>query len=707
MNVESAENTVGGTPGAGLLEQARGSRLGAIVAAGVLMVVTLIAYQPALSAGFVVDDVLYVTGDSRMESLDGLRRIWTQFEQSEHQHQYYPLTSSAFWVQHRLWGERPFGYHLVNVLMHAVNAVLLWRLLRWLGLPGAWIAGAIFAVHPVHVQSVAWVAELKNLLSTLFFLASAMVFVRFFNLGAAGTQRPPAAAEAQPGGSARLARASLYGAGLLLFVCALASKTATCLLPAALLIVLWWKRGRPAGRDLLALLPLLIIGAGFVGLTTYLESHYVGASGEQFSQTWIERSLISGRAVWFYAAKLAWPVQLTFLYPRWVIDASAGWQYLFPAAVLVALGLLWAGRKRIGRGPFAAAAYFLVAVAPVSFVNVAFSRLSYVADHWQYWASMGLIALAAAAATRLPWRRAGRWSAPVAAGVLIAVLSGLTWQRAHAFESERTLWTDTVRKNPGSWQAQYNLGIALVAEGDVDGAIRHYRQALEIAPGDAGVHNNLGIALGLRGQVGEAITHFRRALRIAPWYAQGHNNLGHALQTLGRTEEAIGRYREALALRPDFAGAHYNLGIALRSQGKVDEAIGHYRQALRLAPRDADVHSNLGAALQVKGKLEEAIGHYDEALRIDPGSAPAHYNLALALYSRGRSDEAILHYLEVIRIEPEAVEVHNNLGTVLAVQGRLEEAIKHYRRALDLDPGHAGARDNLRIAEGGAIPSAP
>ncbi len=688
MNVESAESTVGGIPGAGLLEQARGSRLGAIVAAGVLVVVTLVAYQPALSAGFVVDDVLYVTGDSRMESLDGLRQIWTQFEQSDHQHQYYPMTSSAFWIQHWLWGKDPFGYHLFNVLLHAINAVLLWRLLRWLGLPGAWIAAAIFAVHPVHVQSVAWIAELKNVLSTLFFLSSALVFVRFLELGDADGAAPAVSRRGL----------KVYGLGTVLFVCALLAKTATCLLPVALLILRWWKRPRLSRRDLLAILPLVVLGSAFVLMTVYVESHYIGAQGEQFSQSWIERCLISGRAAWFYAGKLVWPSPLAFLYPRWAVDPGLWWQYLFPAAATVVVGGLWVARKRIGKGPLAAVAYFLVAAAPVSFVNVAFSRLSYVADHWQYWASIGLIALAAVGATKLPWRRAGRWAAPAAAALMLTVLSGLTWQRTHVFESERTLWSDTLRTNPGSWEAHYNLGIALVAEGELDEAISHYRQALAINADSAGVYNNLAIALGSQGNVDEAISHFQQALRIAPRYADARNNLGAALQLQGKLHEAIGQYREALRINPDSAGAHYNLGTALRSQGRLDEAIRHYRAALQLAPSTSHAHSNLGAALKSQGKLPEAIGHYREALRMNPDSAVAHYNLAIALRLQGKLDEAISHFRQVLQIEPDAVEVHNNLGTALAAQGRFDEAIRHYQEALRIDRDHVAAQENLSIA---------
>ena len=263
-----------------------------------LVALTLLSYAPALDGGFVFDDSMYVTGDGRLETVSGLGEIWTEVGGPDYRHQYYPLTSSAFWVQYQWWGDRPVGYHLVNVLLHALNAVLLWRLLRRLGLPAAWLAAAVFAVHPVHVQSVAWISELKNVLSTAFFLSSMHLFVRYLGL----------VASRSPAGWVT------YGLGVALFVCALLSKTATCLLPAALLLVVWWKRGRVDRRSLLAVAPLVVLGAAFVLMTVYLESHY-RAHGAAYAHSGLERLLIAGRALWFYAAKLAWPAKLALIYP--------------------------------------------------------------------------------------------------------------------------------------------------------------------------------------------------------------------------------------------------------------------------------------------------------------------------------------------------------------------------------------------------------
>jgi len=585
----------------------------------VLVALTVVSYAPALDAGFVFDDGMYVTGDGRMETLSGLGGIWTEVGGPDYRHQYYlggiwtevggpdyrhqyyPLTSSAFWVQYQLWGDRAVGYHLVNVLLHALNAVLLWRLLLRLGLPAAGIAAAVFAVHPVHVQSVAWISELKNVLSTAFFLSSMLLLVRYLGLAASRSS----------------AGWLTYGLGLALFVCALLSKTATCLLPVALVLVVWWKRGRLDRRSLLAVGPLVAVGAAFVLMTVYLEAHHGGARGEAFSQTWLERVLIAGRALWFYAGKLMWPAEQVFIYPRWTIDATVWWQYLYPLAALGVFAVLWGLRERVGRGPLAAVVFVAAAVVPISLVNVAFTRLSYVSDHWAYWASMGLIALVVGVAAgherlrAVVWSR--RWAGVLASVLLLGVLSGLTWRRALVYESSMTLWSDTVERNPQAWAA--------------------------------------------------------------------HNNLGHALAEAGRWEPAIEHYREALRLYPASAKAHYNLANALERQGYLEEAIAHYRQALGIDADNATAHYNLANALRQAGDPEAAIRQYRLAVRNDPGFAMAHCNLGAALLARGRHEEAAVHCREALRLEPGLLGAHHNLGLALAAQGRDAEAADHFRHA--------------------------
>lgn len=574
--------------------------------AAALILICLLAYAPAFDAGFVFDDSLYVTEDARMASADGLGRIWTEVGGPQYRHQYYPLTGTVFWMQHRLWGDRPFGYHFVNILLHAANAVLLWVLLRRLRVPGAWLAGAIFAVHPVHAQSVAWVSELKNVLSACFFLLSALVFVRWFELedrGIKASRHQGIKGKKVQETDATMPRFCL---GLMLFICALLSKTATCVLPVALFLVIWWKRGSVRRRDVAALAPLVGIGLSMVLLTAWLESSHGGATGETFDLSWAHRLLIAGRAVCFYADKLARPVGLMFIYPRWDVHAGAWPAILFPLAVVAAATALWLARRRIGRAPPACLAFFIAAVAPISMVNVAFFRFSFVADHWQYLASMGPIALAAAGAALLAARLPRpAWSAGAAAAVL-AALTALTWQRASAYESRETLWRDTLAANPQAWVAHHNLGAALAADG----------------------------------RTAEAMASFRRALDLHPEYAGAHNSLAVALQKQGRRREAVEHYREALRINPSFAEAHYNLANALQAAGDTEGAVAHYRDAIRLGPPRTRVYSNLGVALYSAGRLEEAIACFESALRIDPTDPIVQVNLDLARRQKTKGIEA-------------------------------------------------------------------
>ena len=297
------------------------------------------AYIPAMSGGFIWDDDDYVQDNLTLRSLEGLGQIWFQPGATR---QYYPLVHTTYWLEYRLWGLDPTGYHVVNVILHALSAVLVWRLLIRLKVSGAWAAAALFALHPVHVESVAWITERKNALSGAFYLGAAWAYLRY-----------------EEAHSPRL-----YWAALFLFAAALLSKTVTCTLPAALLLVLWWKGQTPMRRTAVALVPFFALGAAMSGMTVWMEKHSVGAWGPEWDLSLVERGLIAGRALWFYAAKLLVPLNLTFIYPRWAIDATAVWQYLYPIGALGVGALLWAFRERLGRGPLTGVLFFAGTLTP-------------------------------------------------------------------------------------------------------------------------------------------------------------------------------------------------------------------------------------------------------------------------------------------------------------------------------------------------------
>jgi len=585
-----------------------GPRDGLFLAA--LLAAILLVYRPAWSGGFLWDDAAHLTrGDLR--SWQGLWRIW--FDPGATQ-QHYPLVHSAFWLQQRLWGNDPTGYHLVTVLLHFGAALLVALNLRKLAVPGAYLAAAIFALHPVHVESVAWITELKNTLSAVFYLGAALAWLHF-------EER-------------RQLRTWLLA--LLLFALALCSKTVTATLPAALLLVHWWRRGRPSWRrDVVPLLPFFALGAVAGLFTIWVERRLVGAEGAAFDLSAAQRGLIAGRAAWFYLGKLVWPADLVFIYPRWNVDALALSQYLYPAAAVAAVGGLWARRKRFP-GALAAALFFLGTLFPaLGFFDVYPFLFSFVADHFQYLASIGIIALAASGIASMPRRRAGQG---VSLAVL-AILAALTWKQSHLYADAETLYRATIRGNPACWMAYNNLAGLLISRDAADEAEGLARTALKLKPGYPEAHNNLALALARRGQSDEAIVHYRQAIELSPGYAEARNNLGFALAARGDLDEAIFQYRKALESEPGRAGIHYNLAMALVARGQVLPAVSHLRRAVEMQPDFLEAHNNLGILLARSGRLDEAIEQFRQALEIAPGSPEVRKNLDVALGGRRRADD--------------------------------------------------------------------
>ncbi len=643
--------------------------------AAALLAAVVLAYQPAWNGGFIWDDNAHVTRPE-LRSVRGLWRIWFEVGATQ---QYYPLLHSAFWIEHRLWGDTPLGYHLLNILLHGGVALMAALILRRLSVPGAYLAGAVFALHPVHVESVAWITELKNTLSAVFYLGAAMVYLRF-----------------------RERRTTpLYLSALGLFVLGLASKTVTATLPAALLLISWWQRGRLEWRrDALPLVPFFALGIGAGLGTAWVERRLIGAEGAAFDFTLAERGLIAGRAIWFYLSTLFWPVRLTFVYPRWSVSGTEWEQYLFPATALGLLGSAWLGRRK-GRGPLAGLLFFVGTLFPVlGFFNVYPFQFSFVADHFQYLASLGIIAVVSAGMA-LGLERWGLWRRPAGDAVCLALLSTLailTWRQCHVYSDIETLYRATIRRNPDCWMAYNNLANALVKRGDVDETIPLFRKAVAIKPDYVEAHTNLGGVLDDRGQVDEAIAEFRKALAINPAYAQAHNNLGLALARRGEVDEAIAEFRRALDKSPGYADAHNNLGVALARRGQVDEAIAHYRRALELRPDHAEAHNNLALLLIARRQVDEAVAHLEEAVAIRPAYADALNSLAVILMSRGQVEAAIAYLQRALDARPASPEARNNLGVALARSGRLDEAIGQFRKALELNPAYGEARRNLSTA---------
>jgi Flp pilus assembly protein TadD len=636
--------------------------------AAVIVLAALVLYIPAIEGGFVWDDNQFV--GARMTSrADGLRQLWLTDQSPD----YFPLTSTSFWIEWRVWGLKAAGYHVTNVLLHAAAAVLLWRVLERLSVPGAWLAGLIFAVHPVNVESAAWIAERKNTLSLVFYAASLLAYLKFDQ------------------GSPR----RWYGWALGFFALALLSKTSVVMLPAVLLGCAWWQRGKVRARDPLRAAPFFALSL-ILGLVTVRFQHEHSLVGESLAVPLISRIAAAGCAVWFYLLKAVAPLNLCAIYPGWTLKETAAFS-IWPALALAALfALFWAFRKSWGRPFLFALGYYVVMLLPVlGFFDMYVMKFSLVADRFQYPALIGVIALAIGPAACGLKRCEARLRklAPVAAAGLVAFLGLHTWMRAKIYESKLTLWTDTVRKNEESWLAWNNLAAAHLDIGTPDDAaiaLPYARKAADLKPDSARAHFNVGWALLLLNQPEQAVAPLREAIRLWPEFAAPHRSLADALYRCGEVKEALAEYREALELEPENAGIRYNFAVALSQQNRLDEAAREYATLLAADPHFAGVHNNLALLLACQGKIGEAVTHYREALARMPDSALVLDNFAWlkACIADDRfrdGAEALALAGRAYRIAGDKdIKALDTLAAACAETGRFDEAVRYARKASEL-----------------------
>src|SRR6266480_2393849 len=592
-------------------ELAFSSRGRACVFGALLAGVTIFAYRPAWNGGFLWDDDDYILKNDLLTASDGLQRIWFSFDSPS---QYFPLVYTTFRIERALWGLNPAGYHVVNVLLHVANALLVWRLLARLRVPGAWLAGAIFALHPVQVESVAWITERKNVLMGFFFLLTLLTWVEFLDQQ---TRR----------------RWRLYLLALVLYALALLSKTTACTLPVALLLILRLRKKSVTKGTLLQVVPFVVLGIAMGLLTIWWERYHQGTHGPLFALGSIERILIASRAVWFYFGKLFWPSNLTFIYPRWIVSPTDPLQYAWLAALGGLCAAIFFARRYVGRSLEVAALFFVATLSPVlGFIMLYTFRYTFVADHYQYLASIGPIALASAGVGGLAAAYNRRRPLVLSAAVsIVAILAIMTWRQSVMYGDIEALWRTTLARNPSCWMAHNNLGIVLFQKGETDEAIAHYRTTLQMQPDFWDADYNLGSALLIKGEVDEAIAYCNRAVTMEPNDPDAQVALGNALAGKERIDDAIVHYEKALAMRPDYFIARYTLSHALLQKGEIDAAIVQSRAALSIQPENADAHTNLAIALDEKGQTAEAIMHYRKAVEIAPRSLSAANNLAWLL----------------------------------------------------------------------------
>lgn len=537
-----------------------------------IALITFLAYLPALRGGYIWDDDFYVTANHLLTAPDGLKQIWFSLNSPS---QYFPLTYTVLRLEHAYWGPDPLGYHVVNVLLHIMNALLLWVILRRLSLRGAWLATAIFALHPVNVESVAWVTELKNVLSTLFYLLTVLVWLRFTDPTVGAKRRD-------------------YLLSLVFCALALFAKTTACTIPAVLLIVLWVRRERIDRARVLQIIPFALMSVAMALVSVWWEQNHQGTTGVEFALSPVQRVLIASRAYWFYLGKLVWPAKLCFSYPKWHIDASDPVQYVWLIAIIAAAVVLWIGRRTWSRGSLIAGVFFGVVLSPMlGFVSLYTFRYTYVADHYQYLACAAPIALVAGAIDRI---RPAVLRIGVPA-VLLAVLGVLTWTQGSIYRDAETLWRDTVAKNPSSSMAHNNLAVIHGGRGDAIEAEKESREAIRCMPDNADAHYNLALALAAQEHLTGAAEQYEIVLRLKPGHSEAHNNFGIVLMRLGEPDQALTEFRAAVKANGTNVEAILNLARALRERQELDEAVGLLRRAVRLEPYSPNTHGDLASAL--------------------------------------------------------------------------------------------------------------
>jgi len=671
-------------------------------------------HWPCVKGGFLagMDDDEYLRQAVRLKGLTWEAVRWAFTTTAPY---YHPLPRLSHVVDYQIWGTNATGHHATSVVLHALNAALvfgfLWTLLGVTTvlttserLTMALGVAVVFAIHPLQVESVAWMSGRTQILCTTFGIGCLWAYV------------------------ANARRWVVW----VLFAAALLSKPMAVSLPFVMLAMDYFPLQRYNSVRWAQLLRekvvLITLGVTAVVATMITESRTGGLMAPLGALRPSVRLSLVVQSLTFYPWKLVWPAWLSPYYPL-RLGFSLRPPLVFASALCAGVVTILSLRYR-RRVPALVAGWgaYVMLVLPVSGLTQTGGQA--VADRYAYMAMLPLLLLAGGAAVWL-WRRSTSPAKIALACLLVCECSFFVYRtRAQTFvwHNDEALWRGVLAQYPNSdvannmlaqtlsnqeripealeyaqravkvassAETHRNLGIVLTQAGRIEEAIGEFDVALRLEPDLADAHHNLALALLREGRVPEAIDQWEQALRIDPDYAEAHCNLGVALQQLGEIEEAIGHYEQALRAKPDYAEAHYNLGVALVRLGRVPEAIGQWEQALRINPDYTEAHCNLGVALEQSGKIEDAIGQYEQVLRIRPDMAEVHYNLGVALLRVGRATEAIAHWEQALRLKPDMAAAHYNLGAVLEQAGKTREAIDHYKQALRIRPDYVEAQNKL------------
>lgn len=648
------------------------------IALGVALVLaTLIAHFPATHADYIWDDNCQLYENQLILNPGGLYKLWFSSESTD----YWPLTSTSLWIEWRIWGNTPAPYHVTNVILHALAAVLLWRVLLRLGLSnfGALLGGLLFAVHPVTVASVAWIAERKNVLSMVLYLFSILAYLRFEDQG----------------------KRKWYVFALLASAAALLAKTSVVALPIVLLILTWWRYNRITLRTVIRTAPFFLISL-ILGLITLWFHHHNSIAGVDVRPEGLAPRVASvGWVFWFYLYKLLAPVNLVMIYPRWEIDGGRFLSFAPLALLLICVAALWHYRKSWGRGPLLALGSYAIVLAPVlGLVTMAFAQYSLVADHLQYPGMPGIMALAGGA-IGAAWSWSQRKHANVlAVGIaaltvtIVLMLSVLTWRQAQVYRSKVTFWSHTIAHNDRTWAAYYNRGVAFSAMGEYTQAIPDYAKVIELKPDYAEAYNNRSLAYQVLGNSGLAIQDANKAIKLQPNQPMVYSARGTAYCKMGDFKRAILDFTKAIELKPDYIKAYCNRAAAYGGIGDYAQAIKDYTRAVELSPDFAEAYYSRAIACNRKGDIDQAIRDFSTFIEHRPGFADAYKNRGDAFTSKGNLVQAVQDYTQAIELQPNNADAFNDRGEAFRIMGDLKQAIPDFNKAVELRPTFSDAYNN-------------
>jgi tetratricopeptide (TPR) repeat protein len=642
--------------------------------AALIVAAAIWVFWPVLRGDWLWDDPELVTQNQLVQSDDGLWKIW--FEPLS-MVDFQPIKFTVSWLEWHLWGRDTTGYHLVNLALHITSALLVWRLLARFRLRGAWLGGLLFAVHPMTVESVAWIAELKNTLALPPFLLAMICYVDYEE-----KRRPRD-----------------YALAFAWFFAAMLCKASMVMFPAVILLYGWWERGRIGGRDLRNSAPFFALSLG-IGVATiwFLEHHSEDAPvplGGFFA-----RLACAGLAIGFYFGKSFWPVGLLPVYLLWKVDPPTALEFVPWLCIAGALYWLWRRRAGWGRPALLGVGFFLINLLPfVGFNAGSYMRFTWVMDHVNYLPILGLIGLVAAGWGDVMERL--RPGLQIGAAALTGAVVGLLAWESHGYASrffnQETLWTYAMERQPEMWIPHVNLGAWLQLV-DLPAAIAQDEEAIRLYPRSVEANINLGSALDAAGRVPEALVRDEIAVRLAPQNPGAHNNLGNVLNKEGRTDEALQELQKAAELDPNYPDPHMTMGAIWEKRGRLDEAMASFAKALELQPNSARARNNLGVVWEKKGNAPEALAQYREAVALDGANAEARMNLGRLLFLTGQQEEGLEELQQAVSLNPGNPEARDLLGIDLGKAGRVAEALAQFEATLKIDPQDARAHCDRGVA---------